>query len=140
MSDDFMAKYEEEQNERKKKAKAFLLSFAEPLKTRGYKYLVAYFDGSGDDGQIGEILLSAEDAALDARYEGDLTGDNDLAGIVDATASSDAVADFIWALTPDGFENNAGGFGAVILDAEAGTVKVNYSYRVEDSCEQDYEV
>jgi hypothetical protein len=134
---DFMQKWEEEAKERKQKAKETLLSFSDAIKAAGYTYLVCCFDGSGDSGQVETCFLSNDENAECVRYEGEMTGEEDL-GLIQNPATQ--IQDAAWDLTPDGFENNEGGFGAVIVDAELKTVKVNYSYRVEDSVSDDYEV
>lgn len=132
-STDWAAKWAQEEKDRKAAGKAFLLSLIPAMKAAEYRYLVGYFDGSGDSGTSGEVLLSNEDAALDARFDGDISGDSELPESIDREKLENA----IWGITPPGFEINEGGFGAVILDAETGKVRMNYSYRVEDSCEQD---
>lgn len=137
MSDDFMTKYLAEQTERKAKAKEFLLT---ALKATKYKFLVVTFDGSGDSGQTESAFVSNDDSALDTRFEGDVEGEVLPESLTAARYDEEGtIEDAAWALTPDGFENNEGGFGAVIVIAEEGKVKVNYSYRVEDSVQDDYE-
>ncbi len=137
---DFMQKYEAELATKKQAAKEFLLATLK-LQTE-YQYLVIYFDGNGDSGQTESMFLSNEDASLDARYDGDMEGDNELPEILTSARydKNGTIEDAAWTLAPDGFESGEGGFGAVIIDATEGTVKVNYSYRIEDSVESDYEV
>lgn len=136
MAEDYMKKWEAEEKARKAKAKKYLLALAPKIKELGYQYLVAYFDGSGDSGQVESTFMSNEDAVMDARMEGEFSGE-ELPASIFSGSSDGTLEDHIWALTPDGFENNEGGFGAIILDTHANTIRRNYSYRVEDSCEDD---
>jgi hypothetical protein len=138
------SEWEQQRQQRKAEAKETLLKLAEPLAAAGYRYLVGFFDGSGDDGNIGKVLACRAEADDDgsvnaARFDGDVVGDPVPESIAAGRLETD-IGNAIWELTPDGFENSAGGFGAVILDAQEGKVKVNYSYRVDDSVEADYEV
>lgn len=132
-TESFEQKWAREEKERREHGKEHLLSLIPQIKQSKYRYLVAYFDGSGDSGQMETIMLSNEDDVLAARYYGDYTGDEALPAGIDRQELEDAA----WELTPPGFENNEGGFGAVILDCQEGKVRLNYSYRVEDSVEQD---
>jgi hypothetical protein len=95
--------YEQQRDSRKAEAKASLLTLAEPIKAAGYRYLVAYFDGSGDTGQIGTIILRYDEegngeATADARYEGDLDGGDELPAAITAILSAQAIEDAIWPL------------------------------------------
>lgn len=132
--EDFMSKYAREKAEREVKAKEYILSLVPKLKEISYRWLVVCFDGAGDSGQIEKTFMSNEDAAQDVSYAGEMTGEAVPEGF------APELEDAAWSLTPDGFEINEGGYGAIVLDTETGTIKVNYSYRVEESIRQDYEV
>jgi hypothetical protein len=134
-----METWQEQLDARKAKAKEYLLTLAPKIKALEYQYLVGFFDGSGDTGQVEKVLLSNEEAALYARFDGDLDGDEEIPLTIFDNGKNE-LDEFIWDLTPDGFENDAGGYGAIILDCEAGTIRRNYSYRVEDSAEDDTEL
>lgn len=82
----------------------------------GVKTVAATFDGYGDSGQIESLEVEPTGTALGAALETELD-------------------DFLNAQPPDGYENNAGGFGDFLVDVFAGEVHVNASWRLDDETE-----
>lgn len=140
---DDVTRWQTESDNRKKEAKEHLLSLTETLRTAEIGWVVGFFDGSGDEGQIVDIYFlptNYEAASVEtARSSYDWSkSDSDITA--PATINLDTLSDAIWTLTPDGFQDCAGGFGAVVFNVSTGKIKVNYSYRIEDSADDDYEV
>jgi hypothetical protein len=42
------------------------------------------------------------------------------------------IEDAVWDLIPDGFENNDGGFGEVVLEVPTSNIQVRHSQRISD--------
>lgn len=125
---------------RKAEGKATLLQLGDALKAVNIRYLVGFYDGSGDSGQIEKVQYFAAKAtaALNyARSSGDIPDELPTPTLPLTTYE---LEEALWKLTPAGFENAAGGFGAVIFDAETGKINVNFSYWIEATEEADYEV
>lgn len=138
----------EQRNEQKQEAKTILLSLVPRFKAAGVAYVVAYYNGEGDSGQIEEICFFGPDTDQDtvyaARSQGDIDGPTmgevSLTDPTDDNAKTVHLDAFFDQFTPDGYEDNDGGFGAVILDVEAAKIRVNSASRFTDYSTEDYEV
>ena len=122
-------------------SKATLLALIPQLKAAGIAYVVAYYDGSGDSGQIEEVhffdATADQDEVYGARSIGDISGNSKPAPLLTDAIDLDPIFDN---LCPPGYENNDGGFGAVILDVEGAKIRVNSAARFTDYDTDDYEV
>jgi hypothetical protein len=78
----------------------------------GITGVTAHFDGYGDSGQIEWLTAEPEGATLAPELESELDG-------------------FLAAQLPEGYENNAGGFGDFTVNVAGGQVDVNATWRVE---------
>ncbi len=90
------------------------------------------YNGEGDEGQIENIN------GYRPQLNGELVDDNETQLLVDLTvmkdpddgqapALADLVDDFMWeviGVEHDGFENNDGGSGTLVIDVDAGTAKL----------------
>lgn len=90
------------------------------------------YNGEGDNGYIENIngyrrrQVSEVDDGEDAQLLIDLTVMKDPADIQEPTLA-DLVDDFMWeviGVEHDGFENNDGGSGTLVIDVDAGTAKL----------------
>lgn len=129
--EEIMARYERDRQTRRESGKKYLLSLIPALKAAGIAYMFGFYDGEGDSGTVTSVKFFKADAApTDAHNEWD-TGDGENApdGIA---PDSDALQDAIFDITPPGFEINDGSYGAVVLDVEAGKVRLNHANRIAD--------
>lgn len=147
---DYMADYQKHLQEQLAKAKEQLLALIPQFQAAGIAYVVAYYDGSGDSGQIEEICFfdatADQDELATARSEGDvsqtskpepiLTNPTDLRDDPDKPDLEGLFDE----LCPPGYEDNDGGFGAIILDVNDGKIHVNSASRYTDFNTNDYEV
>ena len=134
-NDDWMAKYEAEAKRQARGSKR--LAAAKPhllaaLKAKRIASVTVEYDGSCDDGQIGEITATGRNgkpAALKGSILLDLDGDrckHDL---------RDAVEEFTWELLlayHAGFEINDGGYGTLNIDVAKGTITLDHNDRFTD--------
>lgn len=136
--EDFLSKYYAEQAKAKAEGKKFLLGLIPRLKETGVGYIVGFFEGSGDSGQVEEVMCFPAGVDVhDLRGSWDAPDRKvDLPRGIDKEELDRAIDN----LTPPGFEINEGGFGAIILDVEEGKVQLNYSQRVEQTVDADEEL
>lgn len=122
-----------------KKAKEYLLSLIPALKEAGAEKLVIHYDGEGDEGEI-QWIHAWNDA--DEDHEDYYHGKTHLnIPLLDEQNNKidEAACDIMSGLGIDWY-NNEGGFGYVVLDVEAGKIKVDHNARVHDSVHSDHEV
>ncbi len=119
--------YEELLKQQQAIAKAAILAQCDCLATAGITFVAAHFDGSGDDG-------AAEDVKC---YDSEVYAYEECEQV--AHDASDLQEHFE-ALVPYGYENDAGGFGDVVLDARKRTITVERNDRFEDYSTTTYEV
>lgn len=127
--------YDQLVSERRKRIESSKLVLIKSLSTAGVARLVVKYDGEGDSGQVESIdALDAERKSVDIHGPSFIEIGKDenrreysnLAGFVES---------FFWDLLGsyhDGFENNDGGFGEVIIDVTAGTVTLDHYDRFVD--------
>ena len=118
--------YEEQLKQQQAAAKAAILAQCDRLATAGITFVAAHFDGSGDDGVTEDVKC----------YNSDVYAYEDCEHVADA---SDLQEHFD-ALVPCGYENDAGGFGDVVLDVRKRKITVERNDRFEDYSTTTYEV
>lgn len=152
MSEDLVSKWEQEIKQRIADSKAVLVGLSPQFKQAGIAFVVAFYDGEGDSGSIVSIQFcdsSAEGVAYEARSEGDLEGtlkcpklhhaDDESIEIEVEGYAHLSLESFFDDFCPAGYENNEGGFGAIIFNVETGKVRVNHAYRTTDYETNDYD-
>jgi hypothetical protein len=112
--EDWLASYQRKEAERLERGKELGEYLAGALRFLGVKRVTVAFDGSGDDGEV-------QQPKYEPKPKGELPEGLDLA-LRDCCA---------WQL-PGGWEINAGSVGAVVIDAEAGTSRVDIEWREEE--------
>ncbi len=120
-------------------AKAIPLNKAniiEALKLAGISKVIVEFDGSGDSGGIENISCVGNDGKIPpdlAVNEWSPGEKNTLVG--NETKLPSAIENFAYGLlshTEAGWENDAGAYGDITIDVEAGTVEHTHNARFED--------
>lgn len=153
MADDIVSKWEQEIKQRAADAKAMLQGLAPQFKQAGIAFVVAFYDGEGDSGRFTAFQFcdaSLEEDAYAARMEGDLDGklscpklhdpqDESIEIQVEGWDAKHSLESVFDSFCPAGYENNEGGFGAVIFNVETGKVRVNHAYRTTDYETNDYD-
>ena len=125
----------------KKKDKALTWAVVAMLiKDKGYRYLGAYFDGSGDSGNIAEIVASNNLGELE---------DNDVWNIINGENLthldlSDDLQTFISdefhtiSSSQDDWWNDDGGFGKCIIDLNNNSYDLDIEVRITDHVNYQY--
>lgn len=126
METNWTAKYEAQQKANAVKAKADLLALIPALKAAGAVKLVIHYDGSGDSGEVESVRAFR---ASGEEFE-----------VSDMVETADRAACDILSGQGIDWYNNDGGFGDVILDVEAGTIKIEDNARFSDSTYSECEV
>lgn len=119
--------YEERLKLQQVAAKAAILAHCERLAAACVTFVAVHFDGSGDDGVTEEI--KCYDSGVYAYEECEHVAH-------DATE----LQEHFEALVPYGYENDAGGFGDVVLDVRKRKIMVERNDRIEDYSTTSYEV
>ena len=89
--------------------------------------MAVHFDGSGDDGATEEVNCYRSDVYAYEEFER-------------ATYDASHLQEHFDALVPYGYENDAGGFGDVVLDVRKRKIIVERNDRFEDYSTTTYEV
>jgi hypothetical protein len=119
--------FEEQLKQHQAAAKTAILAHCGRLATAGITFVAAHFDGSGDDGVTEDVkcydsgvyaYVECEPVAHEASY----------------------LQEHFEALVPYGYENDAGGFGDVVLDVRKRKITVERNDRFEDYSTSSYEV
>jgi hypothetical protein len=111
--------YEERQKQHQAAAKAAILAQCDRLAAAGVTFAAVHFDGSGDDGATEEVRC----------YQSDVYAYEECERI---TYDASDLQDHFEALVPYGYENDAGGFGDVVLDVRKRKIIVERNDRFED--------
>jgi hypothetical protein len=107
-------------------AKAALLKECKNLARDGITFVAAHFDGYGDEGRTEHVKCY------------DSKGYDYAQKPVEHDASR--LQSHFDALVPEGYENNSGGFGDVVLNVKARKIIVEHSDRIEDLVTRTYEI
>jgi hypothetical protein len=119
--------YEEQLKQQQAAAKAAIFAQCDRLATAGITFVAAHFDGSGDDGVTEDVKC----------YDSEVY----VYGECDHVAyDASHLQEYVEALVPYGYENDAGGFGDVVLDVRKRTITVERNDRFEDYSTTTYEV
>lgn len=139
MTDDLMDRWKQEQEE---KRRAALEAIREHLARHPEIATIAVtYDGYGDSGQIESIgyYSTAPDEveeALDA-----ILGETDLKPLSIRNGKLDtAVENYAYAVLPIGWENDAGSFGKILLDATTLKGRISHDYRIEETEHEEFEI
>lgn len=108
-------------------AKAAILAERDHLVGAGITFVAVHFDGCGDDGATEDVKCYKSDYYEDGEVE---PVEHDVAHL----------QNHFEALVPLGYEDGCGGFGDVVFDVVAGTLKVIRNDRFEDYSTSSYEV
>jgi hypothetical protein len=119
--------YEEQLKQQQGAAKAAILAECDRLATAGITFVAAHFDGSGDDGVTENVKCYDSDVYAYEEFEQVAHDASDL-------------QEHFEALVPYGYENDAGGFGDVVLDVRKRRIIVERNDRFEDYSTTTYEV
>jgi hypothetical protein len=119
--------YEEQLKQQQAAAKGAILAQCDRLATAGITFVAAHFDGSGDDGVTENIKCYDSDVYAYEEFEQVAHDASDL-------------QEHFEALVPYGYENDAGGFGDVVLDVRKRKIIVERNDRFEDYSTTTYEV
>lgn len=125
MEDDLT--FEEQLKQHQAAAKTAILAQCDCLATAGITFVAAHFDGSGDDGVTEEAKC----------YDSDVYAYQECKPVAyDASHLQEHFEE----LVPYGYENDAGGFGDVVLDVRKRKIIVERNDRFEDYSTTTYEV
>jgi hypothetical protein len=119
--------YEEQLKQQQAAAKAAILAQCDRLATAGITFVAAHFDGSGDDGVTEDVKC----------YDSDVYASEECEHV---THDASHLQEHFEALVPYGYENDAGGFGDVVLDVRTRKIIVERNDRFEDYSTTTYEV
>ncbi len=119
--------YEEQLKLQQVAAKAAILAHCDRLAAARVTFVVVHFDGSGDDGVTEEIKC----------YDSDVYAYEECEHVAHDASELQEHFD---ALVPYGYENDAGGFGDVVLDVRKRKIIVERNDRFEDYSTTTYEV
>lgn len=119
--------YEERLKLQQVAAKAAILACCERLAAAHVTFVAVHFDGSGDDGVTEEIKC----------YDSDVYAYEACEHVAYDAAE---LQEHFEALVPYGYENDAGGFGDVVLDVRKRKIIVERNDRFEDYSTTSYEV
>jgi hypothetical protein len=119
--------FEEQLKQHQAAAKAAILAQCDRLAAAGITFVAAHFDGSGDDGITEDVKCYDSDVYAYEEYE-------------HVAHDASELQDHFEALVPYGYENDAGGFGDVVLDVRKRTITVERNDRFEDYSTTTYEV
>lgn len=125
MEDDLT--FEEQLKQHQAAAKTAILAQCDRLATAGITFVAVHFDGSGDDGVTEEVKCYDSD---DYAYE----------ECEPVAYDACHLQEHFEELVPYGYENDAGGFGDVVLDVRKRKITVERNDRFEDYSTTTYEV
>lgn len=109
------------------RAKATILAERDNLAAAGITFVAVHFDGSGDDGATEDVRC----------YNSDYYEHGEVEPVEHDAAH---LQNHFETLVPLGYEDGCGGFGDVVFDVAAGTLKVTRNDRFEDYSTSSYEV
>jgi len=119
--------YEERLKQQQAAAKEAILAQCDRLAAAGVTFVAVHFDGSGDDGATEEVKC----------YHSDVYAYEECESV---THDASHLQEHFEALVPYGYENDAGGFGDVVLDVRKHKIIVERNDRFEDYSTTTYEV
>lgn len=108
-------------------AKTAILAQCDRLAAAGITFVAVHFDGSGDDGVTEEVKC----------YDSDVYAYEECEPVAHDACE---LEEHFEALVPYGYENDAGGFGHVVLDVRNRKITVERNDRFEDYSTTTYEV
>ena len=119
--------YEERLKLQQVAAKAAILAHCDRLAAARITFVAAHFDGSGDDGVTEDVKC----------YDSDVYAYEEREHVAHDASE---LQEHFEALVPYGYENDAGGFGDVVLDVRKRKIIVERNDRFEDYSTTTYEV
>jgi len=119
--------YEAQLKQQQAAAKAAILAQCDRLATAGITFVAAHFDGSGDDGVTEDVKCYDSDVYTYEECE-------------PVAHDASHLQEHFEELVPYGYENDAGGFGDVVLDVRKRKITVERNDRFEDYSTTTYEV
>ncbi len=125
MEDDLT--FEEQLKQRQAAAKTAILAQCDRLAAAGITFVAVHFDGSGDDGVTEDVKCYGSDVYAYEECE-------------PVAYDASHLQEHFEELVPYGYENDAGGFGDVVLDVRKRKITVERNDRFEDYSTTTYEV
>ena len=119
--------YEERLKLQQVAAKAAILAHCDRLAAARITFVAAHFDGSGDDGVTEDVKC----------YDSNVYAYEECEPVAHEASY---LQEHFEALVPYGYENDAGGFGDVVLDVRKRKIIVERNDRFEDYSTTTYEV
>jgi hypothetical protein len=119
--------FEEQLKTTQAAAKGAILAQCDCLAAAGITFVAAHFDGSGDDGVTEGVKCYDSDVYIYKECE-------------QVAHDASHLQEHFEALVPYGYENDAGGFGDVVLDVHNRTITVERNDRFEDYSTTTYDV
>ncbi len=119
--------YEERLKLQQVAAKAAILAHCDRLAAARVTFVAVHFDGSGDDGITEDVKCYGSDVYAHEECE-------------HVAHHASHLQEHFEALVPYGYENDAGGFGDVVLDVRKRKIIVERNDRFEDYSTTTYEV
>ncbi len=119
--------FEEQLKQHQAAAKTAILAQCDRLAAAGITFAAAHFDGSGDDGVTEEVKC----------YDSNVYAYEECEPVAHEASY---LQEHFEALVPYGYENDAGGFGDVVLDVGKRKITVERNDRFEDYSTTTYEV
>jgi hypothetical protein len=119
--------FEEQLKQHQAAAKAAILAQCDRFAAAGVTFVAVHFDGSGDEGVTEEVKCCDSDIYAYEECEA-------------VAHDASELQEHFEALVPYGYENDAGGFGDVVLDVRKRQIIVERNDRFEDYSTTTYEV
>lgn len=114
----YMAEIQAKQKEERKKLLNKLKTTSAELYAKGITSFSCEYSGEGDSGDMHYTYYEKNPAFGDKK-----------AGDIPEDVMTD-LRELAWKFVPDGFENNDGGFGEIVIDFATSTIKTRHSDRI----------
>lgn len=141
--ENFIARYQAYEQRAAELHPANKASLFAALAGAGIVKVTVTFDGYGDSGQIDNVELNGDAATLpDIPVELARTDFGSTEVERRTEPLNEAIETFCYALlesTHGGWENNDGAYGEFVFDVVAGTIMLDFNYRIETSENHSYE-
>ncbi len=138
-SDDWWNNWQQRREQQKADSAQKLKAACPALAALGISSITWTYNGEGDSGSMEDTAISGGGTApgsIDELKEAFKGFDPE----TQEKLNWDKLEDCVWQLIPDGFENNAGGYGEVELTTGTNRIQVRHNQRIEETEyeEEDY--
>lgn len=114
--------------------KEHIIALLSPL---GIVKVEASYDGEGDSGQINDIYAyKADHSTVDLAKSGPVSIGTDEQNTRSFASLHELIDEFAWDVLchhHEGFENNDGGFGDIVIDVAENAVRIEHNWRISSS-------